>query len=204
MCIKPSEGLSAEIEELRTKDIQPDANSAAERALERAATIGAPHASNRDAAKHALQEPEPAVIKPKQRVEGREIQQDHAQYALTYGMMLGIRVTTSRRDRALDRLSAKNTGRHLSFGSANEERELSPRDYSSAVELAFPPEGSSGSICPTPPHRLNFTFKFKDYMTNVFRAVRSLSGINEEDYLRSLAGRLLVLSFNACKHFFLR
>lgn len=95
MCIKPSEGLSAEIEELRTKDIQPDANSAAERALERAATIGAPHASNRDAAKHALQEPEPAVIKPKQRVEGREIQQDHAQYALTYGMMLGIRVTVS-------------------------------------------------------------------------------------------------------------
>lgn len=30
-----------------------------------------------------------------QEVEGREIQQDHAQYALTYGMMLGIRVTVS-------------------------------------------------------------------------------------------------------------
>jgi hypothetical protein len=29
------------------------------------------------------------------KVEGREIQQDHAQYALTYGMMLGIRVCVS-------------------------------------------------------------------------------------------------------------
>lgn len=28
-----------------------------------------------------------------QRVEGRVVQQDHAQYALTYGMMLGIRVS---------------------------------------------------------------------------------------------------------------
>lgn len=29
------------------------------------------------------------------KIEGREIQQDHEQYALTYGMMLGIRVTVS-------------------------------------------------------------------------------------------------------------
>jgi hypothetical protein len=31
----------------------------------------------------------------KRNVEGREIQQGHDQYALTYGMMLGIRVTVS-------------------------------------------------------------------------------------------------------------
>jgi hypothetical protein len=29
------------------------------------------------------------------KVEGREIQQDHSQYALTYGLMLGIRVMVS-------------------------------------------------------------------------------------------------------------
>ena len=42
-----------------------------------------------------------------------------------------------------------------------QERELAQADYDYAFELAFPPEGSSVPPCPTPPHKLNFQFKFK-------------------------------------------
>jgi len=42
-----------------------------------------------------------------------------------------------------------------------EEQELTQADYESTVDLIFPPEGSSSSAYPTPPHKLNFTFTFK-------------------------------------------
>jgi hypothetical protein len=81
------------MESLRTQDLQPDVNSAAERALSAAASIAA-HNSNRDSSRAYDKEAfDTDNSRPKQKVEGREIQQDHAQYALTYGMMLGIRVT---------------------------------------------------------------------------------------------------------------
>lgn len=41
---------------------------------------------------------------------------------------------------------------------------------------------------PTPPHKLSKAFKFKDYMPKPFRVIRSLSGIDEGDYMLSVAG----------------
>lgn len=61
----------------------------------------------------------------------------------------------------------------------------------------FKPEGNSTAPFPTPPHKLNFTFTFKDYMTNVFRAVRALSNIEEADYMLSLAGDFNYIEFIA-------
>lgn len=87
---QPSAHLPPEIEQLRCKDIEPDENSAADQALKAAANLAAAASAGgrRESMTHASQQDH-------QEVEGREIQQDHAQYALTYGMMLGIRVTVS-------------------------------------------------------------------------------------------------------------
>jgi hypothetical protein len=40
------------------------------------------------------------------------------------------------------------------------ERELTIADFDEALELKFQPQGSAGPV-PTPPHKLNFSFKFK-------------------------------------------
>lgn len=50
---------------------------------------------------------------------------------------------------------------------------------------------------PTPPHRLPFAFGFKDYMPNVFRALRALSNVDEADYMTSLAGDFNYIEFLA-------
>lgn len=78
MYIKPPEGFTSELEELRTKDIQPDANSAAERALAAAAASATANAtSSRDSLRYdkTTFDGEAVPGLPKQRVEGRVIQQ---------------------------------------------------------------------------------------------------------------------------------
>lgn len=78
---------------------------------------------------------------------------------------------------------------------------LTDSDYHTTTKLVFPPEGSKGTkeggFLPTPAHKLNFPFKFKDYCPNVFRAIRALSGIQEEDYIMSLAGDFNYIEFIA-------
>ena len=94
--------LPPEVEQLRNRDIAPDIDSAAERALNIAASIA--QLNSAAAAKEATggtggHQKRGSVYESenenKPKIEGREIQQDHAQYALTYGMMLGIRVCVS-------------------------------------------------------------------------------------------------------------
>ncbi len=79
-------------------------------------------------------------------------------------MMLGIRVTTGRaafynmeRNYQMKHHLAQSNQPHAD----SEERELTQEDFDYALELAFPPEGTTNAICPTPPHKLKFTFKFK-------------------------------------------
>lgn len=174
--IKPVAGVTAEFEELRTQDIEPDVNSAAHQALNAAAAAAA-----EDGETHASKRSGQKDNKTVRKVEGREISQDHEQYALTYAMMLGIRVTVGREQRT----------------SVAQDRELCPDDFGEEFELDFLPKGSNGPPYPTPRHKLNQTFKFKDYMSNVFRAVRSLSGISDADYILSVAGDFNYIEFIA-------
>jgi 1-phosphatidylinositol-4-phosphate 5-kinase len=90
-----------------------------------------------------------------------------------------------------------STSRSMSAASGQEEQELTEEDYNYVAKLNFLPEGNPTGPIPTPPHKLNFTFKFKDYMSNVFRAVRSLSNISEADYMVSLAGDFNYIEFIA-------
>ncbi len=99
---------------------------------------------------------------------------------------------TGRRDVNLDELSTSK-----SLSTLFEEQELTEKDYTTGHELIFLPEGNSSPPFPTPPHKLNFTFTFKDYMPNVFRVVRNISNIEEADYMMSLAGDFNYIEFIA-------
>jgi len=95
--------LPPEVEELRHRDIEPDFNSALDKALNMAKVMAAESTHNGGSSSAAaghlrrgsvrVTEPASPVTREKAKVEGREIQQGHEQYALTYGMMLGIRVS---------------------------------------------------------------------------------------------------------------
>lgn len=49
----------------------------------------------------------------------------------------------------------------------------------------------------TPVHKLNQTFKFKDYCPKAFRAIRGMAGIDEGSYMRSVAGDFNYIEFIA-------
>jgi hypothetical protein len=49
----------------------------------------------------------------------------------------------------------------------------------------------------TPPHKLKSSFSFKDYMPLPFRVVRALSGIDEGDFMMSVAGDFNYIEFIA-------
>ena len=63
-------------------------------------------------------------------------------------------------------------------------------DFSSEFLLKFPPEGSDS----TPPHPIR-KFEFKDYGGPIFARLRRLAGIDEDEYLHSLASDLPYLDF---------
>jgi 1-phosphatidylinositol-4-phosphate 5-kinase len=232
-----SKSFSDELEQLRVQDISTAGDTAADRALAIAADdkrsgIG------RLTARKSIKGDEFITQSPSspKKTLGREIQQGHEQYALTYGMMLGIRVMTGRDDifqefqhrtatATLNSPEEKGTtvdsGRSLrvSFVSPKPREschghhllkkdtqlldlELTDKDFSYEIELKFPPEGAKGDGTPkrpfdTPPHKLNHAFKFKDYMPKVFRAVRSICGVHESDYMLSVAGNFNYIEFIA-------
>lgn len=109
------------------------------------------------------------------------------------------------------------------FNNSNNDSQMSQTklltalDYNLKTKINFPPEGSSGGgsdntnemlgkisksgirkvYFPTPPHKLNFMFKFKDYAPKVFKTIRTVSGISEEDYMESVAGDFNYIEFIA-------
>jgi hypothetical protein len=219
-----AQDLPPAIKSLREQDIYNEPDSAADRAIHAVSQMMFQQADGSNATNtytdsesfgnnanvDTSQTPQQQQL---QRVEGRIVQQDHAQYALTYGMMLGIRVTTGRRDQpGTQRTSSMSMpARDSSFSTYNgssrnspspglmveEERELMPEDFSQTTKLLFLPEGNVSGPFPTPPHRLPFAFGFKDYMPNVFRALRALSNVDEADYMTSLAGDFNYIEFLA-------
>jgi len=113
---------------------------------------------------------------------GNEITAEHTQYALSYGMMLGIRVTQGRRT-----ISETSTA----------PAEPTTEDFAVINKLTFPPEGGNHPPNITPPHRLAHSFKFKDYSPSAFRKIRSHFGINDADYMLSLCGDFNYIEFIA-------
>eukprot|EP00948_MAST-09A_sp_MAST-9A-sp1_P004057 g4057.t1 len=102
----------------------------------------------------------------------KTIEKGHEQYSLTYGMMLGLRVSVGRQ--------------YTSSAAGEQQKTLRLEDFMHIEHLVFPPEGSSTTL----PHKLGHTFKFKNYAPVVFHTLRTFFNIKPSDYLLSLAGNL--------------
>ncbi|KAJ9086341.1 Phosphatidylinositol-4-phosphate 5-kinase, variant 2 [Entomophthora muscae] len=98
---------------------------------------------------------------------GTRVGEGHANYALMYNMLTGIRVSVSR-------------------CSARPMRTLSMPDFRAANKLAF--DVSGNELVPSS----KYDFKFKDYAPNVFRQIRSIFGIDPGEYLMSLTHKYIV------------
>jgi len=97
-------------------------------------------------------------------------------------MMLGIRVTT---------------GKQTLQEATGQTPALQVSDFDSMDKLNFPPEGGISPSGATPSHRLAHTFKFKTYSPGVFKRMRRHFGINDADYMLSLAGDFNYIEFIA-------
>jgi len=75
--------------------------------------------------------------------------------------------------------------------------ELTEKEYSESCKCQFPPNGNNGRPFQTPTHKLPYSFEFKDYAPSAYRAVRSISGLREEEYIRSVAGDFNYIEFIA-------
>jgi len=123
-----------------------------------------------------------------------EITREHEFYNLSYCMMIGIRYTVGRQAPP----KPKNTmlrhgplkGMELNIANAS----LSVDDFMHVDKFIFPPGGGTYPN-PTPPHRLQSKFKFKDYSSDMFRALRKQFNINDADYMMSLCGNFNFIEF---------
>ena len=131
---------------------------------------------------------------------GTDITPEHAQYNLTYGMMVGIRVSVSRTESAIQMLRAKELQANDYNDQLVRESELygscvnyslSKDDFSAVDKWVFPSEGTRE----TPPHKLPHSFKFKDYAPRVFRNIRKMYKIDAVNYILSLASSAQFIEF---------
>ena len=94
-------------------------------------------------------------------IKGKKIDGKHEQYALSIGMMLGIRVCVGRVDQ----------------GDQKEKKKgLKLEDFMQVEKLVFPPGGNTVGPYITPPHQLAHTFKFKAYAPKIFSKIRQMFG----------------------------
>ncbi|CAM9407656.1 unnamed protein product [Ectocarpus sp. 12 AP-2014] len=96
---------------------------------------------------------------------------DEKRLKLTIRMMLGVRVAVGRQSNPLDQPGA----------------EISEEAFSQVDKYTFPPAGATGRMA-TPSHKLNKTFKFRDYAPKAFKKLRQHFGIEESAYMLSVAG----------------
>lgn len=113
---------------------------------------------------------EAVKAKEEKRKRDKEIDTKHELYQLSYGMMVGISVAV---------------------GSQRQRKDLTLDDFMEVKKYVFPPEGSDE----TPAHKLQHSFKFKDYAPKPFRHLRERFGIDDNEYMSSLCGSYNFIEF---------
>eukprot|EP00903_Cladosiphon_okamuranus_P014087 g13094.t1 len=103
---------------------------------------------------------------------------DDEKLNLTFRMMLGVRVAVGRQA--------------WPFVQDGVQDSLTPEDFTQQDKYVFPPAGAVGRLA-TPSHKLNKTFKFRDYAPKVFKKLRGTFGIDEASYMNSVAGNYAYL-----------
>ena len=127
--------------------------------------------------------PNPMVTRSSKRIHRR-----HARYALTAGMMLGIResICGSLEVEVEAEMSARDGPRHLGESELLEQCEQVSR-------YKFPPnQFYLGSNTSRPlPHK----YKFKVYSPLIFARIRSLFGVDRQEFLHSICGKFNFYEF---------
>ncbi|CAM9318009.1 unnamed protein product [Pylaiella littoralis] len=100
-----------------------------------------------------------------------DVKGDEKRIKLTIRMMLGVRVAVGRQSNPMDQPGS----------------EIGEEEFSQVDKYTFPPAGATGRL-PTPSHKLNKTFKFRDYAPKAFKKLRHQFGIEESAYMLSVAG----------------
>jgi hypothetical protein len=155
---QPDDTMTEDVETMRLTDIKTDDNSFLDKAIKKTASKGR-RGSFMVSGVAEVEEEVEEEEEPK-KILGKQLTQDHQQYSLSYGMMLGIRTMTGRQ--SLCQSLCQN---------GQLKQEVVEGDFKFKIELKFPPEGSIGPDWPTPAHKLDRSFKFKDYMPNAFRGI---------------------------------
>jgi len=115
-------------------------------------------------------------------IKGKKIDGKHEQYALSMGMMLGIRVCVGNLDQ----------GHKIKEGKLRMEL----RDFMEVEKYTFPPSGSLNTNgIHTPPHRLSHTFKFKAYAPRIFDKIRTMFGVEAGHFMLSVCGEFNFIEF---------
>lgn len=114
-------------------------------------------------------------------VKGKVIDGTHELYTMSIAVMFGMRTSIGRTNLA------------MSHTAHNDRRWLDNDDMMSVEKYEFPPKGSDI----TPPHKLNHTFKFKDYSPLAFAYLRRMFGVNEYDFLLSVCGNANYIEFQS-------
>eukprot|EP00752_Nemacystus_decipiens_P001652 g1605.t1 len=102
---------------------------------------------------------------------GHDEKGDEKRLKLTIRMMLGVRVAVGRQCNPLDQPG----------------EEIGEEAFAQVDKYTFPPAGATGRLA-TPSHKLNKTFKFRDYAPKAFKKLRHHFGIEESAYMLSVAG----------------
>ena len=114
-------------------------------------------------------------------IKGKRIDGKHEQYALSIGMMLGIRVCVGKTEQLLP-------------GQAPPP--LTFQDFMQVDKYIFPPNGNTDPDYPlTPPHQLSHEFKFKAYAPRIFAAIRTLFGVEAGHFMLSICGNYNFIEF---------
>lgn len=107
---------------------------------------------------------------------GKVIDGVHELYALTAGMMLGIRCS-------------------LGKNHADINADMTHKYFNAVEKMTFPPKGCNTYPYITPPHTIGHTFKFKTYASTVFKQIRSIFQVDTSNYMMSVCGSYNFLEF---------
>lgn len=130
-------------------------------------------------------------------IKGKVIDGKHEQYALSIGMMLGIRVAVGRPHASVNEDKDENDETHLGVkgNGPSLSEELAAEEFMKVEKYMFPPEGNSIPPHITPQHKLSHTFKFKAYAPDVFSKIRAIAGVDKAHFMLSVCGSYNYIEF---------
>lgn len=126
----------------------------------------------------------PSTSLTSKRIEGIKVKIEHDYYIVVYGLVVGVRFFS----------------KYFEYLYPAQRNEFLADYYTEELEVNFLPEGSQLTNVLVPPHDLQYSFQFKEYMPKVFKLLRRLAGIDTETYVNSVASDFNFIDFISRKN----